>query len=89
MTLYKIYIDNRNYGSWSTFNSTTLEPVILSDFDPTRHKLFTNDIFTYNNNDDKDSEVTIIHSSMRTNEHIPAVLILENNIKIKKYFTCL
>ena len=80
MTLYKIYIDNRNYGSWSTFNSTTLEPVILSDFDPTRHKLFTNDIFTYNdNNDNNDSGVTIIHSSMRTNEHIPAVLIIDEN----------
>ena len=74
MTLYKIYIDNRNYSSWSTFNSTTLEPVMLDEFDPTQHKLFTNDIFTYNK-----GKVEIVHSSMRVNENIPAVLIIDEN----------
>jgi exoribonuclease R len=74
MTLYKIHIDNRNYGSWTLFNATTLEPVVLDGFDPTQHKLFTNDIFTYNK-----GRVEIIHSSIRLNENIPSVLILADN----------
>jgi len=74
MTLYKIHIDNRNYGSWTLFNATTLEPIVLDGFDPTQHKLFTNDIFTYNK-----GKVEIIHSSMRVNENIPSVLILADN----------
>ena len=74
MTLYKIHIDNRNYGSWTVFNSNTLEPITLDGFDPTQHKLFTNDIFTYNK-----GKLEIIHSSMRVTEHIPAVLIISDN----------
>jgi len=74
MTLYKIHIDNRNYGSWTVFNANTLEPIVLDGFDPTQHKLFTNDVFTYNKN-----KVEIVHSSMRVNENIPAVLILADN----------
>jgi hypothetical protein len=74
MTLYKIHIDNRNYGSWTVFNSNTLEPSVLDGFDPTQHKLFTNDIFTYNK-----GKLEIIHSSMRVTEHIPAVLIISDN----------
>jgi hypothetical protein len=74
MTLYKINIDNRNYGSWSVFNASTLEQVTLDCFEPVQHKLFTNDVFTYNK-----GKVEIIHSSMRFNENIPAVLILDDN----------
>ena len=74
MTLYKINIDNRNYGSWKVFNGTTLEPVTLEGFNPIDHKLFTNDVFTYNN-----GKVEIVHSSTRLNEHIPAVLIIADN----------
>ena len=74
MTLYKIHIDNRNYGSWTVFNSNTLEPSVLDGFDPAQHKLFTNDIFTYNK-----GKLEIIHSSMRVTEHIPAVLIISDN----------
>ena len=60
MTLYKIIIDNRNYGSWSVFNATTLEPIILDDFNPIDHKLFSNDEFTFNK-----SKVEIIHSCIQ------------------------
>ena len=74
MTLYKINIDNRNYGSWTVFNATTLEPITLDDFNPADHKLFTNDVFTYNK-----GNVEFIHSSTRINENIPAVLILADN----------
>lgn len=74
MTLYKINIDNRNYGSWSIFNATTLEPMNIDGFNPAEHKLFTNDVFTFNK-----GKVEIVHSSTRMNEHIPAVLILADN----------
>lgn len=74
MTLYKIHIDNRNYGSWNIFNATTLEPITLEEFNPVDHKLFTNDVFTFNK-----GKVEIIHSSTRVNENIPAVLILADN----------
>jgi exoribonuclease R len=74
MTLYKITIDHRNYTSWSVFNTTTLEPQTLDNFTPLEHKLINNDVFTYNK-----GKVDIIHSSIRINEHIPAVLILADN----------
>jgi exoribonuclease R len=74
MNLYKIHIDNRNYGSWTTFNATTMEPLILDNFNPADHKIFTNDIFTYNN-----GKLDIVHSNMRDNENIPAVLMLADN----------
>ena len=80
MTFYKIYIENRNYESWNIFNANTLELIILEEFNPIQHKLFNNDVFSYNQ-----GEVDIIHSSIRINENIPAVLILENN-NMKKIF---
>ncbi len=74
MEMYKINIDNRNYGSWTVFNATTLEPIILDDFNPCVHKLFTDDVFTF-----IEGKVEIIHSSIRVNQNIPAVLILADN----------
>lgn len=74
MNIYKINIDNRNYSSWSLFNASTLEPITIDDFNPIDHKLFTNDVFTYNK-----GNVEIIHSSVRLNVNIPAVLILVDN----------
>ena len=74
MSLYKIHIDDRNFSSWSVFNATTLQPIVLDGFDPTQHKLFTNDIFTYNK-----GKLEIIHSSIRVNENIPAVLLIADN----------
>jgi exoribonuclease R len=74
MTLYKFITDNRNYSSFNIYNATTLEPETITDFSPVDHKLFNNDVFTYNK-----GKVEIIHSSVRINENIPAVLILSDN----------
>ncbi len=74
MTLYKFVSDNRNYDLYNIFNATTLEPVLIEGFNPSEHKLFSNDVFTYNK-----GKVEIIHSSTRMNENIPAVLILADN----------
>lgn len=74
MTLYKINIDNRNYGSWTVCNANTHEPITLEGFNPIEHKLFNNDVFTYNK-----EKVEMVHSTTRINENIPAVLILADN----------
>lgn len=76
MTLYKINIENRNYISWTTANATTLAPMPL-DIQPLDHKLFSNDVFTYNT--EKTNKLEIVHSSTRVNDNIAAVLILADN----------
>jgi len=74
MSLYKIIINDRNYSSWNLVNPNTLTPVNIDGFNPEQHKLFNNDVFTY-----IDGLVEIVHSSIRFNENIPAVIILDNN----------
>jgi hypothetical protein len=73
-TLYKITIDNRSYDSFTIYNATTLDIVTFDNFNPSKHKLFTNDVFTYEND-----IATIVHSSLRVDYAIPAVLILTDN----------
>jgi len=75
--MYKININDRNYSSWTIFNANTLDVVDIlePEFNPCENHLFTSDIF---NIDDK-SNITIVHSSVRNNDNIPAVLILTNN----------
>jgi exoribonuclease R len=74
MTLLKINIDNRNYESWSIFNANTLETIVIPDFLPQQHPLFCNDVFTFNKN-----KTEVVHSSIRLNENIPAVLLIADN----------
>ena len=76
MTYYKININNRNYDSWTIYNATTLEVVTINEFNPLEHKLLTDDVFTYNVENNK---LEIIHSSTRINENIPGVLMLVDN----------
>jgi len=76
MPLYKIIIDNRDYTSWTVFDANTLEAIVfpVPGFNPAQHKLFTNDVFNFNND-----TVEIEHSSTRNNINITAVLILADN----------
>ena len=77
-TLYKININDRNYSSWTVFAADSLEPVLFDfDFSPCDQHLFTGDIFTISNG--ITCITNIIHSSIRTIDNIPAVLILTNN----------
>ena len=79
MTLLKIIIDNRNYSNWSVYNATTLEPISVDlECNPIQHKLFTGDVFTLNKSKDK-CNVEIVHSSVRSMDNIPAVLILNGD----------
>ena len=74
--MYKINIDDRNYSSWSVYNATTLEQISMTDLNPEKEKLFSNDVFTFSENT---NTIQIIHSSTRINENIPAVLVLDSN----------
>jgi hypothetical protein len=75
MSLLKIIIDNRNYANWSIFNANNLEPISVDlECNPIQHKLFTGDVFTFNKN-----KVEIVHSTVRSMDNIPAVLILNGN----------
>ena len=71
--LYKIVVDDRSYSKWQIYDAPTLTPVTL-DLDPCLMRLFSGDVFTYS-----DTALTIVHSSVRTVDNIPAVLILADN----------
>jgi len=78
---YKI-IFNSNI-SWDIFNANNFEKVKLcDDFNPTRFKLFTNDVFTVDQDNDK---VKLIHSIVKSGPAIPGVLILSGNKSYGKF----
>lgn len=71
---FKIMVNDRNYSTWSFYNTLTLEKTDLPFINPVKERLFNNDVFQIINN-----EIQIIHSTVRISENIPAVLILEGN----------
>ena len=74
MTSYKIYVNDRNYESWETFDTNNLNKINLN-INPIYSKLLSNDVFTVN----EDKTINIIHSSIRSGPSMPAVLILAGN----------
>ena len=74
MTSYKIYVNDRSYTSWEVFDTNNFNKVNV-DINPIESKLFSNDVFTVNN----DNTVNILHSSIRCGPPMPAVLILAGN----------
>ena len=70
---YKININDRNYASWEVFEVNTFEKSNI-DIQPLDAKLFCNDVFTVN----KDNQIQLLHSSIRSTA-IPGVLILDGN----------
>ena len=78
---YKILINDKTYTSWSFIDpltnnvvTTTVEPR-LSTIDPIKHKLFSRDIFIF---DEKD-EIMVTQHYVKTCASIAGVLMLENN----------
>ena len=74
MTIYKIYVNNRNYTSWEIFETTHFQKTDL-DIIPNEHKLFSNDVFKI----DDANKIQILHSSIRSSTAIPGVLMLADN----------
>tara|TARA_B110000285_G_C15141191_1_gene630864 strand:- start:2961 stop:4661 length:1701 start_codon:yes stop_codon:yes gene_type:complete len=73
MSVFKIHINNR-YADWTVYQDETFEEIDEHDINPATDHLFSDDVFTK-----EDGLVTIIHSTVRTAQNIPAVLILEKN----------
>ena len=74
MNVYKLSIHDRNYTSWDIFDTIHFQKVDIS-INPVDSKMFSNDVFTV----DKDNNVTVLHSSIKTSTDIPCVLILSGN----------
>lgn len=71
---YKIHINDRNCSSWDVFDMDKFNKIEL-DINPVESKLFTNDVFTI----DENGKLNLIHSSIRSGPAIPGVLILDGN----------
>jgi len=71
--LFKIHMNDRNYGSWDVFDMDNFNKFSLN-INPIESKLFTNDVFTI----DENNIVNIVHSSIRHGP-IPGVLVLDGN----------
>ena len=75
--MYRLHIDDRNYESFSVYDSTNMKKVELPPyFNPLTHHLFTNDLFSLSSDKEK---VEILHSNVRNYEYISGVLVLEND----------
>ena len=72
---YKLYILNREYTEWKVCNADTLAEIEKPEnFFPNKEKLFTNDVFEYD-----DGKSSIFHSVVRVGGSYPGVLVLEGN----------
>ena len=90
MMKIKCKIDDRDYTSYTFYNSDTSEELDNIKINPINYKLFNQDIFELTN----DNMVSIIHSPIRCMNNIPGVLVLENNKtfgkrKNKFYYKCI
>ena len=72
--IYKILVSDRNYEKWEIFDTTKFDKVDIN-IQPFENKLFSNDIFQLDNQ----NNISIIHSSIRNVVSIPGVLILNGN----------
>jgi len=78
---YKIYVHDRNYTSWEIFDANKFVKIENISIDPIKSKLLSNDVFTL----DKNNNVTIMHSTIRSGTAMPAVLILLGNKTYGRY----
>lgn len=80
MQNYKILISDRVYSDWSLVDNVTLETVEKIDINPEKEKLFSSDVFEYENNKTK-----ILHSSVRSMPYIPGIIVLKGDKRYGKY----
>ena len=66
---YTFLSNSRDYNDWTT------EPMIMENFEPIEHKLFSNDTFEINN-----ENVTILDSQTRDYKSHCGILILQGKI---------
>ena len=83
-TIYKIYVNDRNYTKWSLCEMSNFQSISMENFNPVEHKLFSNDVFSLTTNNtnttnNTTSTMNIVHSSIRTTASMPGVLMIEGN----------
>lgn len=87
---YKVYMMHTFYSKTRDYKEWTIEPSLSSNFDPILNKLFSNDVFTYENN-----VLQIVSSPVRNYNYHTGVLILQGNMqygkakKGKLYYKCI
>lgn len=74
--IYKVNINDREYTSWSFLTILDFKAIEFKEINPAEEKLFSNDIFSYN---EQSKELKILHSSVRSSKNIPGVLLLKGN----------
>ena len=75
MSSYKIIIHDRTYSSWSLSEDNSFHEVKIDHplFHPAKHKLFTKDVFMYDN---ELNIVSLKYSHIRSGTPIAGVLLL-------------
>jgi exoribonuclease R len=82
---FKIIIENREYSKWSFQNTDNNESIndtqypILNTFNPLLKKCFNKDVFSIDNDIGDAEQIKSVYSSVRTNDKLAGVLILEKN----------
>ena len=88
MKIYKIMTEDRNCLNYNIYDISNFN-ISTIDIDPIKNKLFNNDTFSIDENDN----INILHSIIRSSIYISGVLIIDNNIYITKndlnYYKCI
>ena len=74
VTNYKIHIHDRNYSSWEIYDTGNLNKFSTIEINPIECKLFSNDVFSFDNN-----TVKIVHSTIRSSSSMHGVLVINGN----------
>jgi exoribonuclease-2 len=82
---YKILLNDRYYKEWLLYDALSLNEIEKINIDPVLCKLFSCDIFEYNENTLDNKKIKILHSSVRSMPSIPGILVLKNNKTYGKY----
>ena len=87
----KIIINDKNYTSYDYFQADTFKKIKLDDnLNPINFKLFSEDIFEYNGENNK---INIIHSVVRCQKNLAGVLIMNKSFgrkgENKIYYKCI
>jgi hypothetical protein len=74
MEQYKLYVNDRSYSSWVVFEMLNFNKISL-DINPIESKLFSNDVFSI----DENKQTKLLHSTVRSGQTIPGVLVIAGN----------
>ena len=94
MTIYKLKIEDRDYTDVSVVDAYTLKPRLVPKIlNPIENKLFNQDIFDIETKKNEEPKIRLLHSSARSMQVVPGVLVLKDNkifgkIKDKFLYKC-